>query len=94
MTTRPGARGLTGWDLRGLSVWLHWAGLSRHTGLWASGGPLQHQAHSWHPRLGTQFWVVGGVGLLLKLWPADALRWLSLVLVSLERTQAAGSPFG
>ena len=40
------------------------------------------------------FWTVGGVGLLLKPWPVDSSRWPSLVLVSLERTQAAGSPFG
>lgn len=39
-------------------------------------------------------WTVGGVGLLLKPRPVDASRKPSLVLISLERMQAAGSPSG
>lgn len=37
-------------------------------------------------------WTVGGVGLLLKPRPVDASRRSNLVLVSLGRMQAAGSP--
>lgn len=57
-------------------------------------GLLQHQRTAGTLASAPSFGWWEGVGLLLKLWPVDASRWLSLVLVSLERTQAAGSPFG